>query len=754
MEILSPVKDYDSAKVAIQSGADAIYCAPPKFGARVNASIDLEELKNIIYYANLYDVKVYITFNTVIFNDELEDFFYYLDQIYLYGADGILIQDIGLIKLVKNNYPDLEIHCSTQMNINNLSAINGVKGLGVNRVVLPREMNLDKIKYVRENTDVELEVFGHGALCVSYSGLCFDSTLLDQKSANRGRCSQYCRMEQEIINKKTNKSIRSGHPLNLKDLNTTSLFKEYQEVGIDSFKIEGRLKQPEYVMVNTMNYTNLRDHNKLVVDPHKVYNREFTTGRVSGVNGGKLVNLNRPNNNGYYVGEVVDIHPVSDKKYKYYKNEIVISTKEVINKLDNLRFITTNDEVGQIVDICINNNDNTYTIYSNLEVEVGNKVYRTVDNSLVNQVEELTNTFNKRVKQKVLVDIDNRYFIVDDKVVNFDLNLINDQNYTTSNHIIDMLSKTKNTMFDLDVNLIYNEPINILNKSIKGIKKLILQTIVNNKLKHRESKLITNKQINNNSLPQNDKEFFVEVRTKQQYETVVNRFAGNVVINNIDLAKEIIPRDNDYLLISRVVYDEEFEEIDEVVSKFNNLVVGEIGSLYRYNDLGKNIITNFTFNTTNSISQQFLQTLGVNNTYLSIELNNKQLKNMANTNSIVGIYGRIPVMIMDYCPINHNKTNTCGSCRACRNGDYYLHDKLDRKFPLLYEGNNRIGMYANKPMLLDNELEELQEFGFNKFYISFTDEKVKEIDMVLDKILYNKEVAIKTNTGSYYKRVL
>ena len=306
-----------------------------------------------------------------------------MDQVYELGATGILVQDISLINILKTNYPNLEIHCSTQMNINNSLAIDFVKSLGSNRVVLPREMTIDRIKDVRIKTDLELEVFIHGALCVGYSGLCFDSILLDEKSANRGRCSQYCRMEQRIINTKTGKLIRSGHPLNLRDLNNVDNVEEYINMGIDSIKIEGRLKQADYVGLVTKAYYNALTGGKSI-NLKNVYNREFSNGRILNVNGEKLVNLDRPNNSGIEIGKITGVQKNNDKGMMYYKYKLIIETNVELNKQDNIRYLNNNYETGETVER-FEKIEEGYVIYSKCNVDIGTIVYRTQNVKILNK---------------------------------------------------------------------------------------------------------------------------------------------------------------------------------------------------------------------------------------------------------------------------------------------------------------------------------------------------------------------------------
>ena len=230
IELLAPAGTRDSFFAAINNGADAIYLAGKAFGARASAdNFTDQEIKELIQYAHIRDKKVYVTVNTIIFEDELADVIKFIEFLYINDVDAIIIQDLGLAMVVHEKYPDLALHASTQMNIHNINMVKTIQKLGFKRIVLPREMPLETIKQIKKEVDIELEVFIHGALCVSYSGNCYFSSLIGKRSGNRGRCAQPCRLPYTLLN-------QEKYWLSPKELCTIDKIKELIEEGIDSFK--------------------------------------------------------------------------------------------------------------------------------------------------------------------------------------------------------------------------------------------------------------------------------------------------------------------------------------------------------------------------------------------------------------------------------------------------------------------------------------------------------------------------------------
>ncbi len=250
MEILAPAGDFESAKSAVHNGADAIYVGGRILNARrASKGFDGSELKELVRYCRLRNVKVYVTVNTLTREDELPDLLKLAEEIADSGADGAIVSDLGVARVLQKVCPSLPLHASTQMNIHSLSGVRFLEKLGFKRVVLARELSLREITEICKNTTMEIEVFAHGALCMCYSGNCYLSAVIGQKSGNRGLCAQPCRLPYE----------NGQYPLSLKDLCTLKALEQLQKAGVVSLKIEGRLKSPEYVGSVTAAYRKALD---------------------------------------------------------------------------------------------------------------------------------------------------------------------------------------------------------------------------------------------------------------------------------------------------------------------------------------------------------------------------------------------------------------------------------------------------------------------------------------------------------------
>lgn len=248
-ELLAPAGDYASLIAAFNAGADAVYLAGKQFGARAFANnFEEEELLQALDYAHLHGKKIYLTLNTLIKESEFSSIAGYLTPYYNNGLDGIIIQDLGLIPFLKQNFPGLELHASTQMTINHYRSAKWLREQGLCRIVPSRELSLSELKEIKDKADIEVEAFIHGAMCYGYSGQCLFSSFLGGRSGNRGRCAQPCRLPYKVNNGElASPRAKDIYPLSLKDLCSLPYIYELLDVGIDSFKIEGRMKSPEYV---------------------------------------------------------------------------------------------------------------------------------------------------------------------------------------------------------------------------------------------------------------------------------------------------------------------------------------------------------------------------------------------------------------------------------------------------------------------------------------------------------------------------
>ena len=307
-ELLAPVGSKEALISAIENGVDAVYFGGQDFSARHDAA--LPDVEWAIDYAHTRGVKAYVTVNTLIKDSELEKIVDYLQFLCNAGVDAVIVQDLGILKLVREQLPELPVHASTQMTIHNIEGVKYLKSLGVKRVVLARELTIDEIKRIKSETGIEIETFIHGALCFSYSGQCLLSSMIGGRSGNRGHCAQPCRKRYKIEG-------ANGRLLSPKDLNLSEHIGELVESGIDSFKIEGRLKRPEYVAGVVRTYRTLIERyiknppEFHVTDSEKhtllqLFNRGFTTGYYLGNPGNSLMSRRQAHNQGTYLGTVVD----------------------------------------------------------------------------------------------------------------------------------------------------------------------------------------------------------------------------------------------------------------------------------------------------------------------------------------------------------------------------------------------------------------------------------------------------------------
>ena len=253
VEILAPAGSMESLVAAINKGADAVYLGGNKFSARAYASnFDNDNMLKAVDYAHSYDVKIYVTLNTILKENEVEEAVRYVGYLYEIGVDALIIQDLGLLKRIKEDFPLMEVHASTQMTIHNGEAAVYFKDKGFHRIVLSREMTLEEIKYISKDLGIETEMFVHGAICVAYSGQCLMSSMIGGRSGNRGRCAQPCRMEYTLKGEKSGET--KGHLLSPKDMCTIEDVEDIVETGVYSLKIEGRMKRAEYVAGVVDNY--------------------------------------------------------------------------------------------------------------------------------------------------------------------------------------------------------------------------------------------------------------------------------------------------------------------------------------------------------------------------------------------------------------------------------------------------------------------------------------------------------------------
>ncbi|MBH1939730.1 U32 family peptidase [Mobilitalea sibirica] len=402
IEILAPAGSYESMRAAMNAGCDAVYIGGNSFGARAYANnLEEEALLRAIDETHIRDKKLYLTVNTLIKEQErIEKLYNYLIRFYLQGLDAVIVQDVGVMHFIHHNFPKLPIHASTQTTLTMAQGANLLKETGVTRLVTARELSLKEIRLIRDNTDMEIETFVHGALCYCYSGQCLMSSIIGGRSGNRGRCAQPCRMPYRFHSgDRMISSRKEPYLLSPKDINTVALIPELVEAGIDSFKIEGRMKRPEYAAGVTAVYRKYLDYyltygndkfNNLIHSREyetdmkelmDLYNRGgFSQGYGKEYHGKKMMSMTRPNHSGVYVGEITGTQG----------KQVVINLKEAINAQDILEIRNTEEEA--VYEFTVKDpHEKEGKLITNVgmkhsKIRIGDRVYRTKNNNLLTRI--------------------------------------------------------------------------------------------------------------------------------------------------------------------------------------------------------------------------------------------------------------------------------------------------------------------------------------------------------------------------------
>lgn len=622
-ELLAPVGSKESLIAAIQAGCDAVYLSGKKYGARVYANnFDNDELIKTIKYAHLYGVKVYVTVNTIIYEKEVEDFINYIDMLHKNNVDAIIIQDIGMFDLIRKTYPNLELHISTQMHVHNLEEVKFFEQLGAHRVVLARETNIETIKEIRKNANIEIEVFVHGALCISYSGQCLMSSLIGGRSGNRGACAGCCRLPYDLIS--DNKVInKDKYPLSTKDLMTLDHIEELIESGIDSFKIEGRMKRPEYVYQVVSLYrkaidsymntgkSNITEDD--IKEMKKLFNREFTSGYL--FNEKYIINGKRPNHQGIKIGEVID----------YKNNYVYVKLTDEINVHDGIRIIGESDTGMTLNKMFINKKDVEHAKKGDIisfkyaYVRPKSIVVKTTDYKQIDDINKKIKSNTRKVAINGIIKLNKNkpaYLELTDGTnkISVTKNIIEEAKNTpiTSVQIIKQIDRLKDSAFKLNnLEIIMDDDIFVNIKNLNELRREAIKELEEKRL----YKIKYQKETYNIKVPDFPKkqEYSYLISNIEQYKNL--KEYDYLYVDNKDLYNKIKGK-NIHLKLPRVI--NKYDDIND------RILVGEIGSLHKY----KNVDTDFSFNVVNSYSVAFLHSIGVNKITLSHELTLEQTKDI------------------------------------------------------------------------------------------------------------------------------
>lgn len=813
VELLAPVGDWNCLKAAVQNGADAVYFGVEQFNARMYAAnFNVEDMKQVIDYCKLRNVKTNLTLNTLLENCEFDNAVDLAKEAYKAGVDAIIVQDLGLAKYLIDNIPGLPIHASTQMTVHNLQGVLKLEKLGFDRVVLSRELSCEEIEYICKNCKVEIETFIHGALCICYSGQCLFSSVVGGRSGNRGKCAGPCRLPYELISENAEtherKSIDKGYLLSTKDLCGIAYLPRLIQAGVKCFKIEGRMKSPEYVATVTRIYRKYIDmvlnnddfiiDEKDINDLMQVFNRGgFSDGHLDSKHNRNLIFPEKPSNMGIYLGTI--------KKYNYNKGHITLQLEEDLELGDSIS--VSNEASKYLVSELMIKNVNQKKVSANTEVtigrmkgniKVGDKVYRISSKALSDFAKaSYDNCENKKIPLNCTVTIKKNTPI--SMEISTNKNTCYNELYSSiyvkeiSNmipidalktpisveRVVKQISKTTNTPFSfenitvlLDDGL-YVPSISTLNElrrtALEKVEQEILsrakRTLLDLSRKSKESITYT-PNVKNPEISvlfrQLDLDFDY---TKLDKEKITNIYVSLELFISKKYSKVISYFSDNYNLyiyvpsIIKTNYKNiALSTIEQAVMIYNikGFIVSNIGDFELLKKYSKDyeFIGNYTLNVFNNNTMEEYRKLGLSRITLSRELNQELIKEMlanANINTEMIVYGNLPLMASSYCFLG--ETNKCypdcgTNCK--KNNKYYLKDRLGFNFRVVPNSIETVTLICNSKTLSVST----KDLPVNFVRLDILDESINEINEAVDKA-YNREKleGLQYTNGNLYREV-
>lgn len=813
VELLAPVGDWNCLKAAVQNGADAVYFGVEQFNARMYAAnFNVEDMKQVIEYCKLRNVKTNLTLNTLLENCEFDNAVDLAKEAYKTGVDAIIVQDLGLAKYLIDNIPGLPIHASTQMTVHNLQGVLKLEKLGFDRVVLSRELSCEEIEYICKNCKVEIETFIHGALCICYSGQCLFSSVVGGRSGNRGKCAGPCRLPYELISENAEtherKSIDKGYLLSTKDLCGIAYLPRLVQAGVKCFKIEGRMKSPEYVATVTRIYRKYIDmvlnnydfiiDEKDINDLMQVFNRGgFSDGHLDSKHNRNLIFPEKPSNMGIYLGTI--------KKYNSNKGHITLQLEEDLELGDSIS--VSNEASKYLVSELMIKNVNQKKVSANTEVtigrmkgniKVGDKVYRISSKALSDFAKaSYDNCENKKIPLNCTVTIKKNTPI--SMEISTNKNTCYNELYSSiyvkeiSNmipidalktpisveRVVKQISKTTNTPFSfenitvlLDDGL-YVPSISTLNElrrtALEKVEQKILsrakRTLLDLSKKSKESITYT-PNVKNPEISVLFRQLELDFDyTKLDKEKITNIYVSLELFISKKYSKIISYFSDNYNLyiyvpsIIKTNYKNiALSTIEQAVMIYNikGFIVSNIGDFELLKKYSKDyeFIGNYTLNVFNNNTMEEYRKLGLSRITLSRELNQELIKEMlanANINTEMIVYGNLPLMASSYCFLG--ETNKCypdcgTNCK--KNNKYYLKDRLGFNFRVVPNSIETVTLICNSKTLSVST----KDLPVNFVRLDILNESINEINEAVDKA-YNREKleGLQYTNGNLYREV-
>lgn len=773
IELLAPAGSIEALKAAVESGADAVYLSGKMFGARAYANnFDENGLKEAIEFAHLRNVKIHVTVNTLVDNAEIPELVDYLRYLYEVGADAVLVQDLGVARIAHAVVPDLPLHASTQMTVNNLAGVLALQELGFSRVVLAREVTLKDIRHICRNCNVEIEVFAHGALCVCYSGQCLMSSMIGGRSGNRGRCAQPCRLPYTLVDKNRQNVLKDAgqYLLSPRDMNTIDLIPDLIEAGVASLKLEGRMKKPEYVAVVVNSYRQKIDayyqHIDLTEDVQKnlsqIFNRDFTTAYLEKRQGKFMMSDKRPNNRGRLVGRVV--------RYDDKARLAIIKLTETVAVGDTIDFwVKVGGRVSTNVNTIFSKNKELNEATSGMEIAIPvlnrvhphDRVFKVFDAKLMQKARTFF-TSNAPVRRRQL----------DIKAVAklnepFYLEAIDEDGYkaqVTSDFIVEtalkramdrqsvekQMNRLGTTIYELHhLDCIIDDNVIVPMSVMNDTRRVLVEKLMNLRLKayDRPQSVVKDNTIWQKDFALNNDKItkpmlVVAVDTLKKVQTAVDSGADIILFGGDSYQHEFIMpemykhavqicQDKNCKIAfgtPRIMRDSEQMAFTKWLEHIQDLSVDAIyahslAQMYLIRQVSDvPIWADYSFNTYNDATLSFLADYNIQGATVSPELNFKQIKVLAKASPLpleCMVHGNMELMVSEYCVLGSFLGNLDkSSCtKPCEKNKYWLCDRKNEKFPIVTDQFCHMHLLNGKELNMLAHLPEFMASGINRVRI-------------------------------------
>ena len=679
MELLAPAGSKEALIAAVQSGADAVYIGGSRFSARSGAkNFDDESIKEMIDYCHTRGVMLHVAANTLIKEEEISQYIEYIGKLNDMGVDAVIIQDIGMAKAVRMMYPDLPIHASTQMTCASVNTAKKLEEAGFSRIVLARELDFESIKEIVNSVSVEIEVFVHGAICMSYSGQCLMSSMIGGRSGNRGMCAQPCRLPYKFL--QNGKNVNKGYLLSPKDMCHVNHLDKLSEIGVISLKIEGRLKRAEYVSSVVGVYRKCIDEKrKATIDEYNelldAFNRSgFTDGYFVNKKGKDMMSYENPSNisQNQFTQEAKK-RCVPDNEYR----RVAVSIDAELKLGKSLRVSLTDDK-GNIVDA-----------FGEIKAEVA---------------------LNRPLEKERLSQ---------------------------------QLSKLGNTPFNIEgLHIEMDEGIVIPISEINSVRRNAIQKLINirqaKKIRRKENILfnIEDKKCKKPLLT-------AKVRSSEQARACISNNIERIYAP-LNVINEFIEYSDKFVAFMPVI------DRYEIKTEFKSLLINSLGQAI---DKSKKYYADYRFNVYNSLSIYALQDFECVTLSPELTINEiKKIKKPIDTELIV--YGKIPLMTFENCPVKANCV--CDKGKSVNE----LVDRMNEKFTLICGEGCFCELINSKPIYMADKIDDVKTLGVKFLRLDFTTENETECEKIIRNYkdaLENKNAeSLAENTftrGHFYKKI-